>query len=1034
MYSSKCANLYYLTPSNKYPTSQNTYLERSYVPLKEVVYDINVINYLVEQKITFTYRNESKDRIETTFTFPMHYDTCVYNFEAITGDKVIKCVLKEKEQAKIEYNNAVAAGKKTVLLQKDGGDCFTCKVGNMDPDQESIITITSCYQLANDSSYNMFRLTIPITITPRYVPASSSPYSSNQDNIISTLSFLNSDSTGMPYKISVKGVITMNCESIQVTDLTGVIGLSGISKNSLSFAVDSVESGKDLVLIISRSSGYSFLLSEDNTQSSVTSKYNYAHLLNMCPEQKSIILSPAANNDYSILLDRSGSMGGSRIEQAKLSLNKLLNILPAGCGINIYEFDDRFTKFNHTDRVLTSSYRDAAKIWINNINERGGTRFVPVLQQAITDLVSNAAPNKNLIFITDGDVGNYDAVMKTTELAKSVGVRLFILGIGDGCSKELLVKMARETKGSAEFVKNDEDMFTKLVSHVNKSRTDACKVQIKVDTEGSYNIVGDMNEEIYLYGDSNNLFYLYSEKPITKITACGNDILPEAVNNGLLKIVGKQIIDSIKDKERRIETSLSTGVLCEHTAFVGVEEIIEREETSEGIVCRRVAVPLVTLEGHNKAVYGPIGPTGAMGPTGPQGCIGPQGCTGPTGARGCYSTNSGSGSGGIGSGGLMSYVPYGQIDSIPVTLTNGIGHQMRGGINTTLGSKKNMSYDLRGGINNPANIPGPWNNPENIDPPINLNSIPDTLRTPTQSNSYVSNPKDTMMMNIRSNNPTSIDYDLLSFSSQSKISNLKANNDYAGGYQVSVQNTKPPNTIRQLTQNNCHIGSFKAGDVGGYQVSVQNIEPSGTLRQTTQNNCRIGDVGGYQIASDSFYSSKLDYRPKTEQRPLFNARSGQESTCDVVIPNPKSIDECRVCEPQKISYGTSVIPGVDNYQRSDTVSIIQSSEEALQNNIFKKCEFAEDKYPERDEVNNYKKVKEFRDKLCNNYIIKLTIESLDGDFEIIDGHYISKLPEVFNINVNDNDMIQVTQGDNVGIYKVICKGSSSDKWILRKIK
>jgi len=78
-----------------------------------------------------------------------------------------------------------------------------------------------------------------------------------------------------------------------------------------------------------------------------------------------------------------------------------------------------------------------------------------------------------------------------------------------------------------------------------------------------------------------------------------------------------------------------------------------------------------------------------------------------------------------------------------------------------------------------------------------------------------------------------------------------------GAYQVDVQNTVAPTTLRQLTQANTHLGSTKRVEAmqGGYQVAVQNTVAPTTMRQTTQVNSYIGhagypekEKGGYQVA------------------------------------------------------------------------------------------------------------------------------------------------------------------------------------------
>ena len=57
------------------------------------------------------------------------------------GDTVTVAEIKEKREAKQEYDAAIAAGSSAQLLEQQSGDIFTMRVGNIDPAQLCIVTI-----------------------------------------------------------------------------------------------------------------------------------------------------------------------------------------------------------------------------------------------------------------------------------------------------------------------------------------------------------------------------------------------------------------------------------------------------------------------------------------------------------------------------------------------------------------------------------------------------------------------------------------------------------------------------------------------------------------------------------------------------------------------------------------------------------------------------------------------------------------------------------------------------------------------------
>jgi hypothetical protein len=86
--------------------------------------------------------NTSDKTMQVKYIFPLEANVGVCKFEASIGDKTIKGVIKEKEDAKATYDvstifilslihtlhlgqAAVKEGKKAALLDKDEGDVFS---------------------------------------------------------------------------------------------------------------------------------------------------------------------------------------------------------------------------------------------------------------------------------------------------------------------------------------------------------------------------------------------------------------------------------------------------------------------------------------------------------------------------------------------------------------------------------------------------------------------------------------------------------------------------------------------------------------------------------------------------------------------------------------------------------------------------------------------------------------------------------------------------------------------------------------------
>jgi len=69
--------------------------------------------------INLTYSNISDDKpIECTFEFPLESQTVVSRLVATIDDKTIEAQIKEKEEAKQQYGDAVASGNTAVYAER----------------------------------------------------------------------------------------------------------------------------------------------------------------------------------------------------------------------------------------------------------------------------------------------------------------------------------------------------------------------------------------------------------------------------------------------------------------------------------------------------------------------------------------------------------------------------------------------------------------------------------------------------------------------------------------------------------------------------------------------------------------------------------------------------------------------------------------------------------------------------------------------------------------------------------------------------
>ena len=73
------------------------------VPLKSSDYHIEIVNSLANVTLIQNYHNPTKKFLEMEYSFPINPEACIYRFTAQFGKTMIEGIVKEKEDAKEEY-------------------------------------------------------------------------------------------------------------------------------------------------------------------------------------------------------------------------------------------------------------------------------------------------------------------------------------------------------------------------------------------------------------------------------------------------------------------------------------------------------------------------------------------------------------------------------------------------------------------------------------------------------------------------------------------------------------------------------------------------------------------------------------------------------------------------------------------------------------------------------------------------------------------------------------------------------------------
>ncbi|THD21260.1 von Willebrand factor A domain-containing protein 5A [Fasciola hepatica] len=184
------------------------------------------------------------------------------------------------------------------------------------------------------------------------------------------------------------------------------------------------------------------------------------------------------------VIDRSGSMSGDRIQKAAQALLLFLKSIPIGCRFQIIGFGNTFnTLFPEPVEYNDDNAKRALDYQRELEADMGGTEVLPALHEAFRSPLTGAGWYKQIIFLTDGEVGNADEVVGLVG-SNVHQARVFSVGLGMGASSYLVEGVARAGRGVSAFVRDNNELRTvtmKILKSALQPR--ACNVQVKWDVK-----------------------------------------------------------------------------------------------------------------------------------------------------------------------------------------------------------------------------------------------------------------------------------------------------------------------------------------------------------------------------------------------------------------------------------------------------------------------------------------------------------------------------------------------------------------------
>lgn len=172
--------------------------------------------------------------------------------------------------------------------------------------------------------------------------------------------------------------------------------------------------------------------------------------------------------DVILVLDTSGSMEGEKIEQAKETLEFILEHLNQEDRFNIVAFSTGVRIYEREPEPATRA--DQAWRFIDDLRAVGGTNIDLALAEALA--MADGERPQIIIFLTDGlateGVTDTDRIIANVDRQVSENVRVFTFGVGNDVNTFLLDTIAQDNRGASSYVRPHESIEEEVSSFYAK--------------------------------------------------------------------------------------------------------------------------------------------------------------------------------------------------------------------------------------------------------------------------------------------------------------------------------------------------------------------------------------------------------------------------------------------------------------------------------------------------------------------------------------------------------------------------------------
>lgn len=501
------------------------------------------------------FANTTDHCVEAIYVFPLPDDASVDAMRMKIGVRTIEGQIQERQQAAQTYEQAKSEGRSASLLEQHRPNLFTVSVASLPAGEIAEIEIEYQQVVAYDDG--RFSLRVPLAIGPRYATSAQPAVEPVFDRSPRPVTLTVDLDAGIALD-----EVRSTTHRLQTTQMSGTRAF--LTPRDAQIAAD-----RDFELVWSPRLGRA-VHSAELTETIGSDRYT---LMMLFPPDVSANPAAVRPREAIFIIDTSGSMAGPSIEQAKKALITALGGLRGSDRFNVIEFNSTARKLFEESRRADRQTVDQARRWVASLASDGGTEMLSALQLALSGEAESSSEVRQVVFITDGQVGNEPAIFEF--IRKNLGgTRLFTIGIGNAPNTYFMRNAARAGRGTFTHIGDLKEVEERMTSMLRK-------LESPVVTNVATALVGGEQWP-------REIPDLYAGEPLVvtvknaKRSSVRSDGVVEGEAKGIAKVWARQKIDAIRDsvftganidevRKEIVATALEAHLVTEHTSLVAVD-------------------------------------------------------------------------------------------------------------------------------------------------------------------------------------------------------------------------------------------------------------------------------------------------------------------------------------------------------------------------------------------------------------------------------------------------------------------------------